>query len=151
MLSLEAIVTSVFRQAEEELPGGLAIAWPGRQLDTESIGEWIELWCDDALGVVQRDQPPERREIALTVHVFVRPSNQTTRVHELAETTRRAFHARTISIIEPGDEDGGIVGVIRFREADVRDLTRLHAEVERRPLHHLVVTVRGTAQEAMDG
>jgi len=149
MLSLEAIVTSVSRQAAAELPEGLAIAWPGRQLDTESIGEWSELWCDDALGVVQREHSPERREITVTAHVFVRPSNQTTRVHELAEAARRAFHDRTISIVEPGDDDGAIVGVIRFREADVRDLTRLHAEVERRPLHHLVVMVRGTAQETL--
>jgi hypothetical protein len=142
MLSMDAIVTSLASQAAEELPAGMAIAWPGVQLDTEALSEWIEIWCDAVDGLPQREQLMERREVSVTAHVFVRPSPQTARVFELAEAVRGVFSGRTI----PVASEAGVAGVIRLREADMRELTRMHAEEQRRPLRHVVVLIRGIAQ-----
>jgi hypothetical protein len=148
MLSMRAIVTSLLARAASALPSGVPLAWPGLQLATESLAEWVEAWCDAVNGLTQRSHPPEQREIWLTLHAFARPTNDTTRVHEISESLRAAFGAQTIPVIDSSASPATQIGSVRMREADVRDLTHLHAEDQRRPLHHLVVIVRGTVQAA---
>lgn len=148
MLSMRSIVTSLMARAASAIPEGVAFAWPGVQLATETLLEWVEAWCDGVDGLTQRSQPPEQRQVWLTLHVFARPTNETMRVHEIAESLRAAFNARTIPVIDSAASPATQVGSVRMREADVRDLTHVHAEDQRRPLNHLVVIVRGTVQAA---
>jgi len=143
---MQAIATSLAAHAAGELPSGAAVAWPGGQLETDALAEWIEVGCDAVDGVVQRESPPEQREVAITVHVFVRSSNDTARVHALAEQVRAAFSGRVIAVMDSSGSPATKVGVLRTREADVRDLTRMYAEEQRRPLRHSVVLIRGTVQ-----
>jgi hypothetical protein len=148
MLSMRSIVTSLMSRAASALPVGVALAWPGVQLATESLSEWVEAWCDAVNGPTQRSHPPELREVWFTLHVFARPTSQTMRVHELAEGLRASFHAETIAVVDSSTSPATTVGSIRIREADVRDLTHVHVEEQRRPLIHVVVQLRGTAQAA---
>jgi hypothetical protein len=148
MLSMRSIVTSLMARAAAALPEGVALAWPGVQLATETLSEWVEAWCDAVNNLPQRCHPPEQREVWLTLHAFARPTNETTRVHEITESLRATFNAQTIPVIDPSTLPASPVGSVRMREADVRDLTHLHAEDQRRPLNHLVVMVRGTVQAA---
>jgi hypothetical protein len=148
MLSMSSIVTSLMAHAAAALPDGVALAWPGLQLASETLSEWVEAWCDAINGLPQRNQPPERREVWLTLHAFARPTNETMRVQGIAESLRATFSAQTIPVIDSSNSPATQVGSVRMREADVRDLTHLHAEDQRRPLNHLVVMVRGTVQAA---
>lgn len=146
MLSMRAIVTSLTAQAAGALPSGVPLAWPGVSLPTETLSEWVELWCDSVNGVIQREQPPEQREVWVTLNVFVRPGTQTMRAQELSELLRQAFHQQVLSIVDSTTTPATAVGTVRLREADVRDLTPGHAEEQRRPLHQVVVLVRGLVQ-----
>jgi hypothetical protein len=146
MLSMRSVVTSLMARAASALPEGVSLAWPGVQLATEDLSEWVEVWCDAVNGLTQRSQPAERREVWLTLHVYARPTNETMRVHEITESLRATFNAQTIPVVDSSTLPATPVGSVRMREADVRDLTHLHAEDQRRPLNHLMVMVRGTVQ-----
>jgi hypothetical protein len=146
MLSLPAIVTSVNAHIAAAMPSGVACLWPGVPFDTDGLAEWIEIWCDGETGRVQRDLPPEQREISITVQVCVRPSANTMRVHELADRLRSALAAQVIPVLDSSVTPVQTVGTLRTREADLRELTRLHAEEQRQPLQHVAVLVSGIAQ-----
>lgn len=146
MISLEALVTTLQVHAASELPEDLPLVLSGIVLDAETTPEWIEFSCDAVTGVPQRDGPAELREVAVTLQVFVRASRHTARVQALAETARALFSGRTITVVDRTDSAEPVIGGVRFREADVRDLTRVHATHQRRALRHLVVTVRGIVQ-----
>lgn len=143
---MQALVTSLAAHAAGELPSELIVLWPGMTLDTDGLSEWVEVWCDAVDGLAQRDRPPEQRDVTATVHVFVRPSSNTARVQAVAELVRGAFSGRVIAVQDGSTSPAEKIGVLRTREADVRDLTRLHAEEQRRPLRHVVVLVRGVVQ-----
>ncbi|QDT52160.1 hypothetical protein Pan44_01690 [Caulifigura coniformis] len=143
MISLDVLTTTLQRHLALELPDGLPLALPGIVLDAETTPEWIEFSCDAMDGVAQRDSPAELRDVRVTLQVFVRTSIHTTRIQALAETARAVISGRVIDVIDRTASDEPVIGAIRFREADVRDLTRLHAAQQRRPLRHVVVTARG--------
>ncbi len=146
MIALDQLITTLQRHVASELPEDLPLVLPGIHLDTETTPEWVELSCDAIDGVVQRETPAERREVTVSLQVFVRSSTQTTRVHVLAELVRGIVSGRLIEVIDRTFSDEPTIGAIRFREADVRDLTRLHAAHQRRALRQVVVTARGVVQ-----
>jgi hypothetical protein len=143
MISLDHLITTLQRHFATALPEDVPLVLPGIVLDAETTPEWIEFSCDAIDGVVQRDTPAELREISVTLQVFVRSSLQTTRVHALAQLANACVSGRLIDVIDRTLSDEPVVGAIRFREADVRDLTRVHAAHQRRALRHVVVTARG--------
>jgi hypothetical protein len=146
MISLDHLITTLQRHVATELPEDLPLVLPGFVLDSETTPEWIEFSCDAIGGVVQRDTPAELREISVTLQVFVRSSREMTRVHALAELARAVVSGRLIDVIDRTISDEPVIGAVRFREADVRDLTRVHAANQRRALRHVVVTARGIVQ-----
>jgi hypothetical protein len=146
MITLEQLVTSLQSHVASELPEEVPLVLPGIVLDAETTPEWIEFSWDAVSGVVQRESPAEVRDVSVTLQVFVRASKQTARVQALAEIARGVFSGRTIEVIDYTDSAEPVVGAVRFREADVRDLTRVHAAHQRRALRQVVVTVNGTAQ-----
>jgi len=143
MISLDDLTTTLQRHVASELPEDLPLALPGIVLDAETTAEWIEFSCDAIDGVVQRDSPVQIREVSVTLQAFVRTSIHTTRIHALAEIARAIISGRLIDVLDRTISDEPVIGAIRFREADVRDLTRIHAAHQRRPLRHVVVTARG--------
>lgn len=82
----------------------------------------------------------------LSLKVFVRPTCNTMRVHELSELLHQTFHIQAIPIVDSSILPPTTIGMLRLREAEVRDLTSGRAEKQRRPLHHAVVIVRDVAQ-----
>lgn len=146
MISLDTLIVTLQRHVAAELPDDIPLVLPGVILDAESTAEWIEFSCEEVSGVAQRDTPAERRELTVTLQVFVRASNHTTRIQVLAETARGVVSGRLIEIVDRTDSAEPVIGAIRFREADMRDLTRVHAAHQRRALRHVVVTARGVVQ-----
>jgi hypothetical protein len=146
MIFLDHLITTLQRHVASELPEELPLVLPGVVLDAETTPEWIEFSCDAIDGVVQRETPAELREVTVTLQVFVRSSTQTTRVHALADVARGIVSGRLVDVIDRTTSDEPVIGAIRFREADVRDLTRVHATHQRRALRHVVVTARGAVQ-----
>lgn len=146
MISLDHLITTLQRHVASELPEDLLLVLPGIVLDAETTPEWIEFSCDAIDGVAQRQTPAELREISVTLQVFVRASTQTTRVQALTELVRAIVSGRLVDVIDRTVSDEPVIGAIRFREADVRDLTRVHAAQQRRALRHVVVTARGVVQ-----
>jgi hypothetical protein len=146
MISLDQLIATLQRHVASELPEDLPFALPGIVLDAEATPEWIEFSCDAIDGVIQRPTPAELREISVTLQVFVRASTQTTRVQALTELTRAIVSGRFIEVIDRTISDEPVIGAIRFREADVRNLTRVHAAHQRRALRHVVVTACGVMQ-----
>ncbi len=146
MISLDHLIVTLQRHVASEIPEGVPLVLPGIVLDAEATAEWIEFSCEEISGVAQRDSPAERRELSVTLQVFVRASTHTARVQALAESARAILSGRLIDVIDRTQSDEPVIGAIRFREVDVRDLTRLHAAQQRRPLRHLVITARGAVQ-----
>ncbi len=146
MIALDLLNVTLQRHVALGVPDGMPVVLPGRALDAETTAEWIELACDTVDGVPQRDTPAELREITVTLQVFVRNSTHTARIQELAEAARGLINGRLIEIVDRTLSDEPVIGAMRFREADVRDLTRVHAAHQRRPLRHIVVTARGLVQ-----
>jgi hypothetical protein len=146
MISLDHLVTTLQRHVATELPEDLPLVLPGIVLDAETTPEWVAFSCDAIDGVVQRQSPAELQEISVTLQVFVRATTNTTRIQALAELVRAVVSGRLIEVIDRTTSDEPVVGAIRFREADVRDLTRVHAAQQRRALRHVVITARGVVQ-----
>jgi hypothetical protein len=146
MISLDVLITTLQRHIASELPEDLPLVLPGIVLDAETTPEWVEFSCDAIGGLPQRVTPAEVREVSVTLQVYARTSRQTVRVHQLAEAVRAIVSGRLINVIDRTVSDEPVIGGIRFREADVRDLTRVHAAHQRQPLRHAVVTVRGRVQ-----
>jgi hypothetical protein len=146
MISLDTLISTLQRHVTTELPEGLPLVLPGVVLDAEATPEWIEFSCDAIGGVVQRETPAELREVNVTLQVFARGSTQTTRVQALAEIARGIVSGRLVEVVDRTISDEPVIGAVRFREADVRDLTRVHAAHQRRALRHVVVTARGMVQ-----
>lgn len=146
MITLEQLSTALQRHVAEEMPENVPLVLPGVVLDAETTAEWIEFSCDAVDGVVQRDSPAELQEVSVTLQVFVRASRQTTRVQALADAARSIISRRLIDVHDQTVSDEPVIGSVRLREADVRDLTRVHAAEQRRALRHVVVTARGVVQ-----
>jgi hypothetical protein len=146
MISLDVLISTVQRHVASELPENLPLVLPGMVLDAETTPEWVEFSCDAIDSPPQRSTPAELREVSVTLQVFARASRQTIHVHQLAQTVRAIVSGRLIDVIDRTVSDEPVIGGIRFREADVRDLTRIHAAQQRRPLRHVAVTARAVVQ-----
>jgi len=146
MITLEALITALQRHVAVEMPEDVPLVLPGIVLDAEATAEWIEFSCDAVGGIAQRDSPAELHEVSVTLQVFVRASRQTMRIQTLAGAARSIVSGRLIDIRDQTVSDEPIIGAVRLREADLRDLTRVHAAEQRRALRHVVVTARGAVQ-----
>jgi hypothetical protein len=146
MIGMDRLIKELQRHVTLELPEGVPLVLPGLMVDAETTPEWVEFSCDAINGLAQRTSPAELREVVITLQVFVRASKQTVRVQALAEAVRGIVSRRVVDIVNRDLSEEPVVGAVRFREADVRDLTRAHGELQRRALRHAVVTARGLVQ-----
>ena len=146
MLRTDDIVRSVQRHWDVEFSGG-ATLYPGQQADVSALDEWTELTVEVWREEVRRDVSPDELLVAATVHCFGRHPQRPGRARLLADAARDALHRQLIAIHDFMTSDLEEIGVVRTREAELRDLTRVHAAETRGWLQHLVVTVMGTAAE----
>ena len=121
---------------------------PGEQIDTASTTAWVELWVDAWDEERGRNDGPQRLPVAVTVHCFSRHATETAEVHQLADGARGALSRRLIEVRDHSDVGAPLLGHLRLRESELRDMTRAHDDELRGAMRHVVVLCRGVVEEA---
>lgn len=147
MISGEDITRSVQVWWRDTFSPSVATIYPGQQIETSPLAEWVELWVDAWHDRLRRDVAPDELLVSITVHCFSRHPTQATRVQSLADAARAAVARHKIDVHDFSASGTPVVAQLRTREAETRDLTRSHSETTRGVLHHVVVTVTAVVQE----
>jgi hypothetical protein len=147
MISGEDITRSVQIWWRDSFPPAVATIYPGQQIETSQLAEWVELWVDAWHDRLRRDVAPDELLVSITVHCFSRHPTQATKVQSLADGARAALARQMIDVLDFSVSGTPVVAQLRTREAETRDLTRSHSETTRGVLHHVVVTVTAVVQE----
>jgi hypothetical protein len=147
MISSEDITRSVQVHWRDTFEPPVTTIYPGEQVETSQLMEWVELWVDAWLDRVRRDVAPDELLVSITAHCFSRHATDATRAQALATSARSALARQMIDIHEFSESGSPVVADLRMREVETRDLTRSHAESTRGVVHHVVVTVTGVVQE----
>lgn len=128
------------RWSETFLEGPTSYAGSG--LNDDRLPSWAELWVTTSDDRVGRRTSPGRMDVAVTVHLFVRDASDPRRAERMVDGAKAALC--------PFDIDDGSVRV-SLREVSIRDLSREQIEQDQRWARHVVVLVRGLAEEVCAG
>ena len=120
-------------------------AYPGQQLETSALADWVELWVEMWDEAIRRDVAPCAVDVAVTVHCFSRSVSAVTRGQRLADAARSVLSHQTIEVRDFEMSGEPLLGHVRLREAETRDLTRRDGDENRGVLQHVVVVVGGRA------
>ena len=120
---------------------------PGQQIDTVTATAWIELWVDAWDEEPGRNESPQRLPISVTAHCFSRHATDLADVHRLADGARGALSRQLIDVRDYDQLAAPLLGYLRLRESEMRDLTRAHDDELRGALRHVVVVCRGVVEE----
>lgn len=119
---------------------------PGEQFDVAGRTAWVELWVDAWDEQPRRNDGPERMSVAVTVHCFSRHATETAESRAIADAARGALGRKLIEVRDFEQSGAPLLGYIRLRETELRDLTRVHDDALRGALRHIVVLCRGVAE-----
>ena len=145
MLTPTHITTSLLTHWRDTFPLSVPTLYPGTTLDTSATDEWIELWIDTWSRPPQRATAPHFIDLILTAHLFLKPTLTPSRLHELAEATRTTLAQQRLPLRDYSLSGHPIIGSATLFEPEARDLTRHHQNAHHN-LHHLTLTIPGTAQ-----
>lgn len=120
---------------------------PGQQIDTSTVTAWAELWVDSWDEERGRSDGPQRLPVSVTLHCFSRHATETSDVHRLADGARTALSRQLVEIRDYSEVGTPLLGYLRLRESELRDMTRAHDDELRGMLRHVVVLCRGVAEE----
>lgn len=132
----------------DQVGGEYPTVYGGQQLDLTGETGWYELWVQSWLGGAQRTQGHEHREVLVSVHVFARSRLDLGLIHAMTDRARRALIHQLVVLRDYDLSEAPEVGVLRLREVDVRNLTRVDREQGGIGLEHHLVTCRGMAEES---
>jgi hypothetical protein len=119
---------------------------PGEQIDTAAQTSWVELWVDVWNEEPRRNDSAERAIVSLTVHCFSRHATATAEVRGVVDAARAALSRRLIEVRDYDVSGAPLIGRLRLRETELRDLTRAHDDALRGALRHVVVLCRGVME-----
>ncbi len=142
----QLVSATVFRHWAEGLGETTPTLFPGLRGDTSSWSEWYEIWVDQWSARPQRQHAPELSDVRVTVHAFVKAGNDLGRIQELMRQAQTLLNGRTLAIVDPEQSGAPILGYLKLREPDVKELTRMDADASRHGLQHHVAQWRGIAQ-----
>lgn len=146
MVGIDAITRSVHVHWESAFDACPTLH-PGQQVDLAAETAWVELWVDTWDEQPCRNGGPERMTVAVTVHCFSRHPTDLAELRTVADAARVALGRQFIAVRDYEQGDAPLLGYLRLREPELRDLTRVHAEETRGALRHVVVLCRGVAEE----
>jgi len=138
-------VTSVLQKCwdsarEEEVP----TQFPGTPLDATRLSCWYEFWITQISHPPRRSSGLETLELVVDVHCYSRQSHKR-QVFMMADHVQTILSQCVLSLsLEAGEARAA--GVLRLREAVVRDLTRETIREAQLQLQHVVVSLPGTAE-----
>jgi hypothetical protein len=147
MVGIDAITRSVHVHWETAF-SACPTVHPGQQIDTGDQSAWVELWVDVWDEQARRNESPERAVIALTVHCFSRHTTATAEARGVVDAARSALSRQLIEVRDYEQSGAPLIGHLRLREAELRDLTRAHDDSLRGAVRHVVVLCRGVMEEA---
>lgn len=145
MVGIDAIVRSV-QVHWNDVFDACPTVFPGQQIDVSSQTAWVELWVDLWDEQARREDGPERISVSATVHCFSRHEADTTEISRIADAGRAALTRQTVGVFDHGQSGAPLVGWLRLRESELREMTRSHDGDLRGALRHVVVLCRGTAE-----
>ena len=143
-------VDSVTRSLHVHWAGAFAACptvHPGQEIDTAGPTAWVELWVEAWDEQLRRNVSQERMALAVTAQCFSRHLSETAEVRRAVDAARAALAMQLVEIRDYDQSGAPLLGFARLREAEVRDLTRMHDDGSRGGLRHLVVFCRGIAEE----
>lgn len=121
----------------------------GEQIDVADQTAWVELWIDNWDEQRRREDGPERIGIAVTVHCFSRHATDVGEIQRIVDAARSALSRQLVGIRDYDLSGTPLLGHLRLRETELRDLTRAHDDELRGTLRHIVVLCRGFVEEML--
>ena len=146
-LTHESLAASLFSHWANAFPLAVTTLYPGTRIDTSGLLEWLELWIDTWSPPAQRQTAKQRIALSLTVHCFVKPSLDKSRLYELADAVRITLAQQTIPLHDHQSSGRPLIGYATLQELESRELTRNHIHSLQQPLRHLTLTCQATAQQ----
>ena len=119
---------------------------PGEQINTAAQTSWVELWVDVWDEQARRTESPERAVVSVTVHCFSRHATATADVRGVVDAARTALSRQLIAVRDYELSGAPLIGHLRMRETELRDLTRAHDDALRGAVRHIVVLCRGVVE-----
>ena len=122
---IENVQITVLKRAQSQLSGTTSLDFPGVDLDTKSIDEWIELRVQGPTSAPARKG--ERNEgWFLVANCFAKTGEtsagvQRSNIHrtkELADAVNGVFGQADLNLQDWGAVGDPVIGVLRFEEAD---------------------------------
>lgn len=145
MVGIDAITRSV-QVHWGSVFGACPTIHPGQQADLANDTAWVELWVDTWDEQPRRNDGPQRMTVAVTVHCFSRHPTDMAELRTIADAARGALGRQLIAVRDFEQEGAPVLGYLRLRETELRDLTRVHDEETRGALRHVVVLCRGVME-----
>ncbi|WP_437225294.1 hypothetical protein SH661x_004002 [Planctomicrobium sp. SH661] len=147
MISL-AQLTAVLQNAwQNSIVLDTPTQFPGVPLDAAQLSSWFEFWVTQSYQPPQRDPGLESMELMIDVHCYSRGAEKR-HVFTMVDSVRTVLAHQTFPL-STGDDADLTQGVLRIREATVRDLTRELDSQPRLPLQHIVVSFAGAAEQML--
>lgn len=145
MVGINAITRSMHVYWDSQF-SACATVHPGEQIDASAQTAWVELWVDVWDEAPRRNDSPERAVVAVTVHCFSRHATATAEVRGVMDAARSALSRQLIEVRDYEQSGAPLIGRLRLRETELRDLTRAHDDAMRGALRHIVVLCRGVVE-----
>lgn len=145
MVGIDAITRSIHVHWDSQF-SPCPTLHPGEQIDTAAQTAWVELWVDVWDEEARRNDSPERAVVSVTVHCFSRHATATAEARGVVDAVRAALSRQLIAVRDYDQSGAPLIGRLRLRETELRDLTRAHDDALRGTLRHVVVLCRGVVE-----
>lgn len=146
-LTHEQIASSVFVHWADQFPLTVATVYPGTQIDTNEVTEWLEIWINAWSRRPQRISNRQLLDVVVEVHCFVKRQQDKSRVHELVDAARNTLSQVTLPVRDFETSGSPIEGYAKLFEPEVHDLTRSEVGKLEHTMQHHVVRCRGIVQQ----
>lgn len=121
--------------------------YPGMQVDTSSLKEWVEWRADLWERIAGRQQQKPLFRLSLRLHLFSREEPSRLSMHEMVDAARPVYTQQTVPVLDYSENDKPLVGHVLMYESELQDLSRNDLEAGRHALKHSLLEWRGIVQE----
>lgn len=137
MISMEAVRAEVERRWSEQFVA-VPTAYAEQTLASDRLPAWAELWITPLGDQRRRRIEPDRLDVTITVHVFVRDVDAGRLTEQLLDLAR--------GVLQPMELLTDAMRVAT-QETSIRDLSRAQADEDGGPVRHVVLIARAIADE----